>query len=184
MNYTLALFTFMCYICCAKLENRTTRQTEFVSPVLQTHHRRGPHWFDFKGKTYFVNTVFKTNFYRSWQYCRLQGMNLVSIESEEENKQLQKFISDKGFKYGSYWTSGTNLVGEDQWIWMSTGRELTYTNWLPGEPSKQNVKGTVENCIDILVYAGFKWNDQNCEVVQNFICESTKDCQFCSNNSK
>ncbi|XP_057654301.1 perlucin-like [Diorhabda carinulata] len=152
--------------------------SEFVSPVL-TSKKNTPNWFSFAGKTYYVDTVFKANFYKSLQFCRQQGMHLLSINSQQENDRIGKFIQDSGLSYGHYWTSASNLAGDNEWVWLSTGQNMRYANWYPGEPSGKNSQNNSENCVEARHWAqpsGFTWNDIDCLSELYFICESIVDC--------
>ena len=62
----------------------------------------------------------------------------------------------------SYWLSGTDLVTEGKFVWMSNGKEFSYTNWIEGEPSGK--AGTDrEHCIHIWDAYFPKWNDRSCD---------------------
>ncbi|CAG9839349.1 unnamed protein product [Diabrotica balteata] len=175
MNCKIVLLWFMCYICSVHLQKQS--DSAFVSPILQTN-RRGPNWLTHKGKTYYINNVFRTNFYRSLQFCRQQGMHLLSLKNQEESDLIKNHIeTNAGFKHRGYFTSGVNLVGDDQWIWLSTGLDMTYTNWYPGEPSGKSSSNVTENCMEIREWGGFTWNDLNCQLEAYFICESARECQ-------
>ncbi|XP_072396192.1 C-type lectin mosGCTL-7-like [Diabrotica undecimpunctata] len=156
---------------------------EFVFSVLQTI-KKSPNWFSWGSKTYYVGTVFKVNFYKAFQFCRQQGMHLLSINSQPENDQIGKFIDDNGLAKGHYWTSASNQVGDGQWVWLSTGQDMLYTNWYPGEPSGKNSKNTSEHCVEARHWAqpsGFTWNDIDCLSELYFICESITDCANAKN---
>lgn len=53
---------------------------------------------------------------------------------------------------------------------MSTGNNLTYFNWAPGEP---NNNGNGEFCIEMNQNQGL-WNDYNCFVKLYFMCEERR----------
>ncbi|CAH1099002.1 unnamed protein product [Psylliodes chrysocephalus] len=122
------------------------------------------------------DTVFKANFYKSLQFCRQQGMHLLSINSKIENDRIGKFILDNGITFGHFWTSASNLAGDHEWIWLSTGRNMYYTNWDQGEPN--HAHNSTENCVEVRHWgsSGFTWNDLNCQENLFFICESITDC--------
>lgn len=40
--------------------------------------------------------IFQANYFRATQYCRFHGMHLASINSQEENDRLEKYIKDFG----------------------------------------------------------------------------------------
>ena len=74
-------------------------------------------------------------------------MELVSIESEEEQDELNKILVDSGNSFDGgplnqklindlvdsdvryWWTSGSDRGVEDEWIWTATGGRFNYTNW-------------------------------------------------------
>ncbi|KAG5900637.1 hypothetical protein JTB14_005914 [Gonioctena quinquepunctata] len=149
--------------------------SEFLSSALST--RKQSNWLTFAGKTYYFDTVFKANFYRATQYCRQQGMHLLSISNQHENDRIGKFITDNGLTSGHFWTSASNLADPPhEWVWLSTGNHMIYTNWYPGEPNGNT--NTTENCVEVRYWGsdGFTWNDLRCSAELLFICESTNDC--------
>lgn len=80
---------------------------------------------------------------------------------------------------GHFWTSGSNLGDKNQWVWLSTGNNIVFANWHPGEPNGLNADrvNVSENCIELRhAKEGFTWNDLNCFAEFYFICESTSDC--------
>ncbi|KAJ8940569.1 hypothetical protein NQ318_012968 [Aromia moschata] len=132
-----------------------------------------PNYLTFAGKTYYFGTIFKANFFRAMQYCRQQGMQLVSIPNQAVNDRLGKFAEEIGSHNGHFWTSGTNLGDVDQWMWLSTGNNIVYTNWHTGEPTLKNSVNESENCVEARHFGkGFTWNDLRCEIEAYFICES------------
>ncbi|CAH1098999.1 unnamed protein product [Psylliodes chrysocephalus] len=148
---------------------------EYLSPVLPA--RKTVNWFNYLGKVYYVDSIFQTNFYSAMQFCRQQGMQLLSINNDEENQRIGNFIKDKGFTFNRFWTSATNLADKKKWVWLSTGNQVTFFKWYPGEPNK--ALNDSENCIEAGWFgtAGFTWNDLNCSRTDKyFICEATTDC--------
>uniref|UniRef100_A0A8W8JF97 C-type lectin domain-containing protein n=1 Tax=Magallana gigas TaxID=29159 RepID=A0A8W8JF97_MAGGI len=67
---------------------------------------------------------------------RLGGSSLVEIESAEENNflkshirnTLHREIDDRQIK-SSFWIGGTDFIVEGQWVWISTQKNLTYSDW-------------------------------------------------------
>merc|ERR1712045_662657 len=47
-------------------------------------------------KKYYLGIFFKANWYKAEQYCRFHGMHLASINSEEEQRDLQEHIQSFG----------------------------------------------------------------------------------------
>ena len=52
------------------------------------------------------------------------------------------------------------MYQEGQWVWESSKRPLTFTNWLSGEP---NNAGGNENCADVDFSNNHQWVDIQCE---------------------
>ena len=50
----------------------------------------------------------------------------------------------------------------------TTGREVGYVDWSPGEPSDPDGTGG-ENCVEIYTSNG-KWNDVSCDVQNGYVC--------------
>ncbi|KAJ8942132.1 hypothetical protein NQ314_010149 [Rhamnusium bicolor] len=92
-------------------------------------------------------------------------------------KLLTWYLIILGVSNDHFWTSGLRLPNGTQWIWMSTGRPMVYTNWSPGEP--EDAKDYDEKCVELRMTDGkLKWNDVNCTRQLYFICEISwpKDC--------
>ena len=110
-------------------------------------------------------------------------MDLVSIESQEEQNQLNNLLSKYGnhnntcdlannyyFKNsvsdGKYWwTSGS--VENGQWIWASTGKPFVYTNWAP----KNENEASDQVFMQLEHSDTFAWNTFNGADVDYSICE-------------
>ncbi|CAB3375167.1 Hypothetical predicted protein [Cloeon dipterum] len=125
-------------------------------------------------KRYYLGIFFKANWYKANRYCRYHGMQLASIDTEEENKFLQETIASQGFGLEHFWTSGTDQGEEGHFFWMSTGRPLTFTNWNAGEPNNFRYEnGEEEHCLELWNRdgKGLKWNDTPCSFETYFVCE-------------
>jgi len=125
-------------------------------------------------KKYYLGIFFKANWARSAQYCRYHGMHLASINSQEEQKQIQDHIQSLGFGHEHFWTSGTDQAEEGKFFWMSTGKPVTYENWNSGEPNNYKYEGgELEHCLELWNRdgKGLKWNDTPCSFKTFFICE-------------
>ncbi|KAJ8940568.1 hypothetical protein NQ318_012967 [Aromia moschata] len=116
-----------------------------------------------------------SSYFRAMQFCRQQGMELVSIPTQAVNDWIARTAEELGLR-GNFWTSGTNLGDLNQWVWLSTGENVVYTNWYPTEPSNLVKDNVTENCIEIRHFGEFRWNDLSCRWDAYFICESVDDC--------
>ncbi|XP_028128019.1 macrophage mannose receptor 1-like [Diabrotica virgifera virgifera] len=116
---------------------------------------------------------------RTWEdarkLCQSLDMDLVSIETPEENnflfESLKKRYGD-GAEY-SFWTAG--VKEGNGWTWTNTGHPIKYFNWAPGQPEDAGAR--IE-----MIYnysAGLRWygkpKDYGTEGL-HAVCEL--DCDF------
>jgi len=126
------------------------------------------------GKEYYIGIFFKANWYKAEQYCRYHGMHLASINSAEEQASLEDHITSFGMGNEHFWSSGTDQGEEGKFVWMSTGKPLTYENWNAGEPNNFRYEGgETENCLELWNRdgKGLRWNDTPCSFESYFLCE-------------
>lgn len=78
------------------------------------------------------------------------------------------------------WLGASDALVEGEWQWVETGQDIirgqTYTKWFPGEPNSQGQQG--EDCLDIHRREKFQWNDSNCGLMYNFLCERPRRFKF------
>ncbi|XP_044749806.1 C-type lectin 37Da-like [Coccinella septempunctata] len=132
------------------------------------------------GNFYYFGTYFKANFFKAMQFCRDHGMDLMSIESAEENTRIINYMISYVNKIDHFWTSGSDLGEEGHFVWLATGKSLNYTYWSPPQPDNA---GKIENCLEIwkLGDKHYVWNDIPCTNAYNFICEVRECSEFCTN---
>jgi len=126
-------------------------------------------------KQYYLGIFFKANWYKSEQYCRFHGMHLASINTAEEQRDLQEHIQAYGMGHEHFWTSGTDQGEEGKFFWMSNGKPVTFENWNAGEPNNFVYEdGEEEHCLEMWDRdgKGLKWNDTPCSFSTFFICEA------------
>merc|ERR1712127_168256 len=126
-------------------------------------------------KKYYLGMFFKANWFRSAQYCRFHGMHLASLESAEDQRQLEEHIKSLGLGDQHFWTSGSDLGEEGKFIWMATGKEIKYTHWNAGEPNNfEYDNGEKEHCLEMWDRdgKGLAWNDTPCSFETFFICQA------------
>ena len=66
------------------------------------------------------------------------------------------------------WTGGQRIGSRFVWIATSYTMDVTFFSWMSAQPD--NFSGA-ENCIELIDYSTYKWNDANCDVLNAFICE-------------
>ncbi|XP_072392017.1 macrophage mannose receptor 1-like [Diabrotica undecimpunctata] len=120
---------------------------------------------------YFVGTTFKATQLQALRFCRNINMTLLDIESEAENEAVYKFIKDKN-EGDNYWSSGSRIIDGKSWLWLSTGKEIEYTNWDNGEPNTND-----DYCLSLRIDNRNKvfWRDDGCGAEKPFICKAAAD---------
>ncbi|CAG9834905.1 unnamed protein product [Diabrotica balteata] len=128
------------------------------------------HQVIFNSSLYLVNETFRGTWLQAMLYCKLLDMDLVSIESKEENDFLYKTL----YRYINtqqtwYWTSGTTLP-YDKWVWMATGSPVIYTHWFTNRPDNS---GGNKNALEVQLYPGkgLYWTNSNQNDTKRAICE-------------
>ncbi|CAB3364841.1 Hypothetical predicted protein [Cloeon dipterum] len=122
----------------------------------------------FPRSKYYVSTQ-RLSWHLAGKFCKLNGMELASIETEAENNALFAITRNDT---GSFWISGTDSGSEGKFYWAGTGKDVEdFTNFVDGEPN--NDKGN-ENCLELFTHESvLYWNDNFCEDQNQFICEFT-----------
>ncbi|XP_065340154.1 galactose-specific lectin nattectin-like [Cloeon dipterum] len=99
--------------------------------------------------------------------CRRKGMNLVSIETREEDEFIRQHLF-VNYPNEHFWTSGNDVFQEGYYYWDSTGNAVgPYRNWAPNHP----VASTLYNCIVYSRGADLRWAIASCSDQYRFICE-------------
>ncbi|XP_028276457.1 layilin [Parambassis ranga] len=120
------------------------------------------------------------------QACRLDGGELLSIETESEQQLIEKFIQQLKPGDGDFWIglrrnpqwrrAGAASPGcPSQYYWVD-GSKAKFRNWHWDEPSCGG-----EMCVvlyhqpsappDEAGHFLFQWNDDNCNSKNNFVCK-------------
>ncbi|XP_076087916.1 perlucin-like isoform X1 [Mytilus galloprovincialis] len=142
---------------------------------VQSECHRG--WFHYGNSCYFFSHTLKT-----WgdaaNFCRTYNSHLATVETGGENafltdtiELIKNGIGKRDIDNSDFWLGGTDEVIEGVWVWAPTGKDLTYTNWFPGDPDNWE---TGENCLELSWLLGTHgtWNDQKCSIESHFICET------------
>ncbi|XP_061172851.1 perlucin-like [Saccostrea echinata] len=109
-------------------------------------------------------------------YCQVFKSHLAVIESEREQNFIEGLLRreyHRGLPDGC-WIDGTDALVEGEWLWTTTGKNIMkedYQKWYPGEPNSARNNG--EDCMDLLHHENYNWNDESCEVQNNFLCETS-----------
>nr|XP_045001552.1 layilin isoform X2 [Jaculus jaculus] len=132
---------------------------------------------------YFHDASRRLDFEDAREACRRDGGQLVSIESENEQRLIERFIENLLASDGDFWIGlrrheekqSNNSACQDLYVWTD-GTTSKFRNWYVDEPSCGS-----EVCV--VMYhqpsapAGiggpymFQWNDDRCNMKNNFICK-------------
>ncbi|XP_058833353.1 clotting factor G beta subunit-like [Topomyia yanbarensis] len=124
-------------------------------------------------KQYFVHNNKEVTFLEAWRLCQNTGHQLATITSEEDSQLIAHAISKSGNKKGPWYTAGTDLGNEGQFVWISTNKPVGYqTGYLNFRPDQPNDAWGNEDCLEIGRWGGVEWNDIPCDWKQRYICES------------
>ncbi|KAM9734317.1 chondrolectin [Menidia menidia] len=118
--------------------------------------------------------------------CRVDGGELLSIETESEQQLVTKFIQELRVGDGDFWiglrrssqrhrTANTSPGCPSQYYWLD-GSKAKYRKWNWDEPSCGS-----EMCVVLYHRPSappgeeghflFQWNDENCSSKNNFVCK-------------
>ncbi|KAI3373648.1 hypothetical protein L3Q82_022238 [Scortum barcoo] len=138
---------------------------------------------------YFSEIKRRLNFREADLACRRDGGQLLSVESKSEQEIIEKLIMDLQPADGDFWIGlrrnnrdkNSSSDCSSQYYWLD-GSKSTFRNWHWDEPSCG-----YEVCVVMYHQPSappglgglymFKWNDDNCETKNNFICKYTAENQ-------
>ncbi|ERE77077.1 layilin precursor [Cricetulus griseus] len=132
---------------------------------------------------YFHDAFQRLNFEEAKEACRRDGGQLVSIETEDEQRLIEKFIENLLASDGDFWIGlrrlevkqVNNTACQDLYAWTD-GSTSQFRNWYVDEPSCGS-----EVCVVMYHQPSappgiggsymFQWNDDRCNMKNNFICK-------------
>ncbi|XP_051053411.1 layilin [Phodopus roborovskii] len=132
---------------------------------------------------YFHDAFQRLNFEEAKEACRRDGGQLVSIETEDEQRLIEKFIENLLASDGDFWIGlrrleekqSNNTACQDLYAWTD-GSTSQFRNWYVDEPSCGS-----EVCVVMYHQPSappgiggsymFQWNDDRCNMKNNFICK-------------
>lgn len=124
------------------------------------------------GDAYFYASNTQLNWWGANEFCRRAGHRLAVIDSREKQAAVEKYIKDNGLTTKQHWIALNDLATNGKYFWSSNGQPAGWTNWIPGEPNNYQSN---EHCVHITTSNAhdlFRWNDNNCARLFDFICES------------
>ncbi|CAG0906456.1 unnamed protein product, partial [Cyprideis torosa] len=97
---------------------------------------------------------------------------LVEIETGEELVSLTLYLNDQdeqrkcGTWGAHYWIGAEWFASPAFYKWISTGKPLTYSNWVPGYP-----RADIQHAVVLANEYNYKWMNYRKQVAFKFICE-------------
>ncbi|XP_067910488.1 layilin-like isoform X2 [Heterodontus francisci] len=136
---------------------------------------------------YFQDMSRRLGFEEARNTCQSDGANLLSIESENEQRLIEKLIQGLSAGDGDFWIGlwrreNRNETSADcpslyQWL---DGSDAKFRNWYVDEPSCGS-----EVCVVMYHQPSassgmggpylYQWNDDRCNMKNNFICKYAPD---------
>ncbi|XP_061448364.1 layilin isoform X2 [Rhineura floridana] len=135
---------------------------------------------------YLHNVARRVGFKEALQACRRDGGDLVSIESQSEQRLIEKMIGSFSASDGDFWIGlrreedpDKSTECPDLYSW-SDGSLSMFRNWYADEPSCGS-----EVCVVMYHQPSappgdggpymFQWNDDSCSIKNNFICKYSQE---------
>ncbi|XP_066534244.1 chondrolectin [Hoplias malabaricus] len=134
---------------------------------------------------YHHDSRLRVGFEEARRTCREDDGELLSIETENEQRLIEKFIQDLRATDGDFWIGLRRNPGSgggdcsSQYYWLDHSHS-TFRNWLWNEPSCG-----YEHCVALYHRPStspalkdrymFKWTDISCTTKNNFVCKYSEN---------
>ena len=101
--------------------------------------------------------------------CESMSAGLAEVYSADVNDVLKTMIKATGYtvKDRYTWLGLNDLAKEGTFVWDSSGKTPSFTDWKPGEPNNLGD----EDCVRLFVHDFAKWNDAPCHLKSRFVCQ-------------
>lgn len=107
---------------------------------------------------------------QNWHGARAQcleyGGDLASVLHLSEHSFVVEKINQH-VTAGDWFFGLNDLITEGTFDW-SDGNPVSYVNWAPTEPNNLDD----ENCGELDEIEGYRWNDEDCENIQAYVCKA------------
>ncbi|XP_068584496.1 uncharacterized protein [Cebidichthys violaceus] len=101
-------------------------------------------------------------------FCRRHHWDLLSLRSQEEQSEVEQLLSSSPFPLTDHvWLGLRRYLMQDTWFWMSGGA-MKFTKW-PRDTAPHRYS---DPCGGMARGERFQWEDQPCDELLNFICQS------------
>ncbi|KAM8881208.1 galactose-specific lectin nattectin-like [Synchiropus picturatus] len=126
-----------------------------------------PSWSFYNGRCFYVERT-EMNWTEAQANCQSMGGNLASIENVFDYRQIQELIRNGTNNLPLSWVGGNNREETSIWRWTD-GREITFSEWCPGEPNSQISN---QHCLQINYLSEKCWDDDFCKFHKVSVCDA------------
>ncbi|XP_062577900.1 C-type lectin domain family 4 member M-like [Saccostrea cucullata] len=132
---------------------------------LSKNHSDTSDWVLFGNSQYLILRK-NSNWIEAQIECATFGARLAEIETTEENNFLRGLI--RAAVQDTVFLGGTEVFDEGSWIWYSTLRNVSFTDWASTKPDY----GGTDHCLTLHAFFDFAWDDNPCGYrLNNILCE-------------
>ncbi|CAB3372857.1 Hypothetical predicted protein [Cloeon dipterum] len=117
----------------------------------------GSQWVEIDGKQYYFEMQNYADWHDAQALCERRNLTLISYQTVEKWNSIRNFLLLEPDFDMNLWSSGAKLA-DGQFLWRSTGEEVTYTDWATGEP---NLPAGSEFCVVVSAFPN-GWDDIEC----------------------
>ncbi|XP_034323723.2 perlucin-like protein isoform X1 [Magallana gigas] len=125
-----------------------------------------PGWTTFNTSCYHLSLE-EESWMDSMKMCEIHGAYLVHVTSASEDTFTTNLMVTNGA--GHAWMGGSDWTVEGMWVWEPEGELIQYSNFAGGEPNNKDG----QNCLKKGISQHYHWNDQDCDRLYPYICETT-----------
>jgi len=103
--------------------------------------------------------------------CETMDSHLVEIESPMEEQFIMQrvYFVEPELQEKSLWIGASDLMNENEWVWMHSKKRLGYRNWnLNRAAALEQGHG---RCLAMQTQPYFAWTEVGCDEGLSFICE-------------
>ncbi|KAM8881573.1 type-2 ice-structuring protein-like isoform 1-T1 [Synchiropus picturatus] len=122
-------------------------------------------WSFYNGRCFHVERR-QMNWTQAQDNCQSMGGNLTSIESIMEHQHIQMLIRNGTNNLPVSWVGATAGEETSVWRWID-GREVSYSDWCPGEPNNPN-----QGCLQINYSNQKCWDNDFCKFRKVSVCHA------------
>lgn len=104
-------------------------------------------------------------------WCEAMDAHLVEIDSPIEEQFLMQhvYFTNPDLQEIGLWVGGSDLMNENEWLWMHSKKRLGYHNWNL-DRAEATAKGH-GHCLAMQLQPTYAWREAQCDESANFICE-------------